>query len=105
VNEFGRVVSSQTSGKAVFRYRHKNGNWRWFESTGQTVETASGELTYVIVSRDITDRRRLEEELFKAEKLESLGVLAGGDSTRLQQPPDRDTRKYFGIEDETRPER
>lgn len=78
MEEFSRVVSSQTSGKAVFRYRHKNGSWRWFESTGQTVETASGELRCVIVSRDITDRRRLEEELFKAEKLESLGVLAGG---------------------------
>jgi PAS domain S-box-containing protein len=78
MKEFGRVVSSQTAGKAIFRYRHKNGGWRWFESTGQTVETASGETTCVIVSRDITDRRRFEEELFKAEKLESLGVLAGG---------------------------
>ncbi|HVY55013.1 MAG TPA: PAS domain S-box protein, partial [Thermodesulfobacteriota bacterium] len=78
MNEFRRVVSSHTSGKAVFRYRHKNGGWRWFESTGQTVRTASGEFTCVIVSRDITERRRLEEELFKAEKLESLGVLAGG---------------------------
>jgi PAS domain S-box-containing protein len=28
LEEFSRVVSSQTSGKAVFRYRHKNGNWR-----------------------------------------------------------------------------
>lgn len=78
IEEFTRVVNSQTSGKAVFRYRHKNGNWRWFESKGQIVETASGGLTCVIVSRDVTDRRRYEEELFKAEKLESLGVLAGG---------------------------
>jgi PAS domain S-box-containing protein len=78
MKEFSRVINTQTAGKAVFRYRHKNGNWRWFESTGQTVETASGELTCVIVSRDITERRRFEEELFKAEKLESLGVLAGG---------------------------
>lgn len=76
--EFERIVTQQTSGKVIFRYRHKNGNWRWFESTGQTVETAAGELRCVIVSRDITDRKRYEDELFKAEKLESLGVLAGG---------------------------
>jgi PAS domain S-box-containing protein len=78
LKEFSRVIGSQTPGKAVFRYRHKNGNWRWFESTGQTVDTVSGEMRCVIVSRDITDRKRFEEELFKAEKLESLGVLAGG---------------------------
>jgi PAS domain S-box-containing protein len=30
------------------------------------------------VMSDITDRRRMERELFKAEKLDSIGVLAGG---------------------------
>ena len=32
----------------------------------------------VLVFRDITERREIEEELFKARKLESLGILAGG---------------------------
>jgi PAS domain S-box-containing protein len=32
----------------------------------------------VLVFRDITESKRIEEELIKAQKLESLGVLAGG---------------------------
>ncbi len=32
----------------------------------------------VLVFRDVTEKRKMEEELLKAEKLESLGVLAGG---------------------------
>jgi PAS domain S-box-containing protein len=32
----------------------------------------------VVVLRDITEKQKLEAELFKARKLESLGVLAGG---------------------------
>ncbi len=32
----------------------------------------------VLVFRDTTDKRRMEEEMLKAEKLQSVGVLAGG---------------------------
>jgi PAS domain S-box-containing protein len=39
--------------------------------TGQPAAVAT-------ISRDLTERKRMEEELIKAQKLESLGVLAGG---------------------------
>lgn len=35
-------------------------------------------LGVVLVLRDITELRRLEEELLRTSKLESVGVLAGG---------------------------
>ena len=35
-------------------------------------------LGVVVVFRDVTEKNRLEQELFKVKKLESLGVLAGG---------------------------
>jgi PAS domain S-box-containing protein len=41
------------------------------DKNGQTLGT-------VIVFRDITDQKKMEEELLQARKLESLGVLAGG---------------------------
>jgi PAS domain S-box-containing protein len=59
-------------------YRHKDGHYFWFESTGQKYETANGEIRAIIVAKDITDRKKLEEETIKSSKLESLGMLAGG---------------------------
>jgi PAS domain S-box-containing protein len=33
---------------------------------------------YLEINRDVTDRKRLEEQLFQSQKMESLGQLAGG---------------------------
>jgi signal transduction histidine kinase/ActR/RegA family two-component response regulator len=41
------------------------------DSQGRTVRTYG-------VNQDITERKRMEEELLKAQKLESVGILAGG---------------------------
>lgn len=44
-----------------------------------SIEDSSGRTTgFVVVFRDITAVKRTEEEMHKAQKLESLGVLAGG---------------------------
>jgi len=61
--EFKRAITTFSSGQAVHRYRHKNGEWRWLESTGKPFRTATGEIRAVIVSRDITDRKRAEDVL------------------------------------------
>ena len=37
-----------------------------------------GESSVLAIARDISDRKRMQEELIKAHKLESLGILAGG---------------------------
>lgn len=61
--EFERAIRTQTSGRAVFRFRHKNGGWRWLESTGKPFRTATGQITGVIASRDITERKSAEEQI------------------------------------------
>ncbi|MFW8601456.1 hybrid sensor histidine kinase/response regulator [Desulfobacterota bacterium M19] len=47
--------------------------------SGAAIRDASGRIIgVVLVFRDITESRRLESEMFKVRKLESVGVLAGG---------------------------
>ncbi len=68
VSEFARAINARTSGQAQFRFRHKNGDWRWFESAGKAFQTGAGELRAVVVSRDVTDRKRAEEALRESEE-------------------------------------
>jgi PAS domain S-box-containing protein len=61
ISEFQRAIATFSSGHAIFRFRHKNGQWNWLESTGRPFRTAAGEIRGIIASRDITERRKSEE--------------------------------------------
>ncbi len=81
VRELLRTSRSSGSGwrGIVLRWRHKDGTYRWIESNAVAVRDAQGCLVgFRGVDRDITERRRLEAELIKTQKLEAIGTLAGG---------------------------
>ena len=47
-----------------YRIKHKDGSWRVLESLANTIRDAKGEVAkLVIVNRDITERKRAEEQL------------------------------------------
>jgi len=47
-----------------YRIRHKDGSWRTLESTASAIRNAKGQTDkLVIVNRDITERKRAEEQL------------------------------------------
>ena len=69
------------SGEATthrYRFRHKDGHFVHLESIGRVVDEAPFGQVVVINSRDVTERERLERQLLEAQKMESVGRLAGG---------------------------
>lgn len=65
-------------GNAQFRFQHKDGTWRVLESFGRNLSELPGVHGLVVNSRDITERKRLEDQLHRSQRLESVGRLAGG---------------------------
>jgi diguanylate cyclase (GGDEF)-like protein/PAS domain S-box-containing protein len=51
-----------------YRFRHKDGSWRWLESVGTNLIREPGVGGYVVNSRDITGRKETEDRLREAEK-------------------------------------
>jgi diguanylate cyclase (GGDEF)-like protein/PAS domain S-box-containing protein len=78
VLEAAREARSTGVGKKVeYRIRHKDGSWRVLESIAGTIRDAKGAVAkLVIVNRDITERKRAEEQAEHNSLHDSLTGLA-----------------------------
>lgn len=68
---FEEVLKANGESRMVqYRFRHKNGSWRYMESTGKLyVPDNSNEAVVIVNSRDITDKKAMDDRIKKQDEI------------------------------------
>src|SRR5271168_321163 len=81
------VQGRQTFASLEIRVRHKLGDWRRIRFNFSPLADETGKIEGVVLSgRDVTELKRLEEQLIQAEKLAAMGQMLAGVAHELNNP-------------------
>jgi diguanylate cyclase (GGDEF)-like protein/PAS domain S-box-containing protein len=62
-NQLQAALSAPTAAHFTARMRHRNGEWRWIETSARAFRASGGDYRTTLFSRDVTERRQEEESL------------------------------------------
>ena len=81
------VAGQKTFSSLEVRIRHKAGDWRNILAHLSPLSSESGGIEGVVISaRDITELKRLSEQLIQSEKLAAIGQMLAGVAHELNNP-------------------
>ena len=85
---FNDILSGrETFASLEVRVRHKLGDWRRVRFNFSPLTGETGKIEGVVLSgRDVTELKRLEEQLIQAEKLAAMGQMLAGVAHELNNP-------------------
>jgi PAS domain S-box-containing protein len=76
---FEETVKTGVGQRIEYRLMRKDGSERTIDSKGGVIRDRDGMISQVIVvSRDVTEEKRLTAQLLRSQRMESIGTLAGG---------------------------
>jgi len=74
-----QTIQSGKTWEGVFYNKRSNGELYWDEAKISPIKNTLGEIThYLSVQSDITDKKQIEQQLRRSQKMDSLGKLTGG---------------------------
>ena len=65
---FQRLSRQERKSRDIWRFQNKRGDWIWFECSVTQFETSPGVMRAVVISRDITLQKTIQEELQRSEE-------------------------------------